>query len=306
MSDKRPSMTFSAYSGTDDLPEDFAPGRQSKAAGASSKKREKVDAGRRSSTLLKVLTVLLFVGLLGSGWQFREPAAAWAGQYTGMELEFPELRLPSMPAMEGPFFNQPIRTVRIDTAVRRISEQEVRGMMAPYLDGGFFSLDVQALKRELESHPWVEQASVRRVWPDALSVSVHEQRPIARWGDRQVLNQNSELFTPGDFADAVNLPQLMGPKDSEERVMRHYHQFTQLLQGTGLRIRVLSLSVRGAWELETDAGITLNIGREQVTERLQRFALLYERKLHEQAAEIAAVDLRYSNGLAIRKGEPVL
>lgn len=299
MSRKATVGSFNAYSG--DLPEDFASGRgRGKRAGddaaAAGKGR---GAGAR---LLRWVTLLSVCALIAAAWQFREPATAWAGQYTAIEFEMPDL---NMPSMEGPLLNRPIRSVRINTAVERITENEIRGLIAPHLGGGFFSLDVRALKEEIESHPWVQQVSIRRVWPDELSVDVYEQRPIARWGEQQVLNQHSEMFSPGDFAGQGRLPLLDGPDESADEVMRRYQQFTQLLQAVGLRIGALSLSENGEWDLVTDNGIRLNIGRDDVSGRVQRFALLYEQTLHEEASEIAAVDLRYSNGLAVRKGAPV-
>lgn len=301
MSRKRPVQSFSAYTGTEDLPEDFAAARPSRRRqGPAPDRTEKAVKGR--GRLLRVLTLFLVSSLLFTAWHFRDTAMAWAGQYSTVEFELPEM---NWPKIEAPVINRPIRSVRIATAVERITENEIRGMIAPHLGGGFFSIDVHALQQELQMHPWVERASVRRVWPDELTVEVHEQRPIALWGEAQLLNQHSELFQPDDFSGPSGLPQLDGPEGSAEEVMRYYQQFTRLLQPVGLRIHSLALSERGEWHLQTDSGIELEIGRDNVSGRVQRFARLYEQVLHEQASEIAGVDLRYSNGLAIRKGAPV-
>jgi cell division septal protein FtsQ len=47
-------------------------------------------------------------------------------------------------------------------------------------------------------------------------------------------------------------------------------------------------------------GIEINLGREDFTERLQRFVDIYPRILASQSDKIAVVDLRYTNGFAVR------
>ncbi|MCW5200787.1 FtsQ-type POTRA domain-containing protein [Desulfobulbus sp. F4] len=43
-----------------------------------------------------------------------------------------------------------------------------------------FSLKLPEAEQRLRQQPWVEQASIRRVWPDSLTVEVTERRPFAR------------------------------------------------------------------------------------------------------------------------------
>ncbi len=40
-------------------------------------------------------------------------------------------------------------------------------------------VDPKDLQNRLEGHPWIATASIRRIWPDALSISINEYRPQA-------------------------------------------------------------------------------------------------------------------------------
>ena len=55
----------------------------------------------------------------------------------------------------------------------------------------------------------------------------------------------------------------------------------------------------GAWRVETDEGIELVLGREQVGEKIKRLALVWESGLSQQVKQIKTIDLRYPNGLAV-------
>jgi len=288
---KEPHITFSAYTDTDELPV----GR----SGGAARPRHRMIHRRRLR-----IWVLSLVLISVSGVAVHQYAEPLRGQLEGvMSLRLAEIQRPRMPALDGPLFNRPIRTVRIESVVRRISESDIRSVLARHIDDGFFRIDVRQVKQELEANPWVDQASIRRVWPDTLSVSVTEQQPIARWGNSELINPYAERFVPPDIEGVELLPVLRGPVDGEETMMRQYQQFSQMLQNSGLRIRELSLSDRGSWSMETDNGIRLEIGREKLTERMQRFVVLYDRALHGKADEISVIDLRYRNGLAVRSRE---
>jgi cell division protein FtsQ len=198
------------------------------------------------------------------------------------------------------YINKPIRVVQMANPLQRANERSVRAALAAHLDGGFFGLNVQAIKEQLESNPWVEKAVITRVWPDTLSVAITEEIPIARWGDKRLLNQYGESFTPELQEDDLTLPLLNGPEGMERKVMEQYQVFSQMLSDTGLRVREITLSERGSWALRMDNDLLVSIGRNDVMDRVQRFVKFYERHLYAQVDSLAAIDLRYNNGISIR------
>ena len=198
------------------------------------------------------------------------------------------------------YINKPIRVVQMANPLQRANEHSVRAALAAHLDGGFFALDVRAIKEQLEANPWVEKAVITRIWPDTLSVAITEEIPIARWGDKRLLNQYGESFAPELQEDDQTLPLLNGPEGMERKVMEQYQVFSQMLSDTGLRVREIALSERGSWTLRMDNDLLVSIGRSNVMERVQRFVKFYQRHLRAEVASVAAIDLRYNNGISIR------
>ncbi|MGM0632820.1 MAG: cell division protein FtsQ/DivIB [Pseudomonadota bacterium] len=289
----RRTASFTAYSGAGEIPEDFAlqnPVRRHPDVGKEGRKP------RRGRLFLLLAVLGLSVSL---AWQQHgSRASALVAEHVSLpSVDWPERLLP-----EGPLLDRSIRSVQIDTPLSRLKEEEIRDMLASHLGEGFFSLDVEQLRDELQRHPWVSQAAVRRVWPDGLTVSVEEHRPIARWGRDALINLQGELFGEGDMRDAVSLPRLDGPSDSPAEVMRQYQQFSRMLQSTGLRIQELRKGDRGSWRLVLDSGVRVDVGREDLMERMQRFVRLYRDRWQPEGRQLASVDLRYANGLAVRFG----
>jgi len=198
------------------------------------------------------------------------------------------------------YVNKPIRIVQMANQLQRADEGTVRSALAAHLNAGFFALDVQAIKAQLEADPWIEKAVITRTWPDTLSVAITEEIAIARWGSQHLLNQYGESFAPELRSDDLTLPLLQGPEGMERKVMEQYQVFSQMLSDTGLRVREIDLSDRGSWTLHMDNDLRVSIGRSNVMDRMERFVRFFSQHLYAQLEQIEAIDLRYSNGISIR------
>lgn len=62
----------------------------------------------------------------------------------------------------------------------------------------------------------------------------------------------------------------------------------------------LELSERRAWHLVLDNQMVIEIGRDKADERLQRFVSNYNHSVAQINRTVQLVDLRYSNGFAVK------
>ncbi|MBU1332731.1 MAG: cell division protein FtsQ/DivIB [Gammaproteobacteria bacterium] len=204
-----------------------------------------------------------------------------------------------------PYADRPIARISVEGDLSYISQQAVQQRIAPFVSASFFSVDLLGMRKELEQMPWIANAEVRRVWPDQVLVRLEEQLPIARWGDEALLNNQGDAFAPKELNHYENLPQLYGPKRAQQQVMQQYQVFSQMLRPMGFSIARLELRERGSWFLTTNQGIELLLGRDHLVEKIRRFDAIYDKALKEQQTNIARIDLRYANGLAVAWREPV-
>lgn len=179
-----------------------------------------------------------------------------------------------------------VDVARVETQIRR--RQPV----------SFFQIDVNQAHQDIEDLPWVYQASVRKQWPDTLAVYVIEQEPVARWNGDMLLNRFGGTFSPDSGIEEMPLPDLYGPGGSELTVLQGYKAMQGLLVRSELQIVELFLSERYAWNVKLDNGISLNLGRKEFMDRLQRFVDVFP-LLKQQNKDVSYVDLRYDTGLAV-------
>jgi len=193
----------------------------------------------------------------------------------------------------------PIRKVMVDGEFRYLNPDHLQVVIVEAVDAGFFGVDVSEIQNILLDEPWILNASVRRVWPDALLVSIVEQRPVARWGKHALLNEQADIFVPASDEIPSGLARLSGPLGTELEVLRRYHYVRHQLSTVGLSPVQLDLSKRHAWTVTTSAERQLIIGRRDFEIRLARFIFGYQHGLIAVWARIERVDLRYTNGFAV-------
>lgn len=194
----------------------------------------------------------------------------------------------------------PLRSVHIQGEFLNVSEQQLQTQIKSSQLGGFFSTDVDVMTEKLHAMPWVESVRVRRIWPDVLQVTVYEQKAIARWNDNALLNAAGDKFMPAKSTWPEGIPDLYGTEGSAGFVLMRYQNMQKLLQQLGVTITRLQLDERRSWQLQIDDGIILALGRTDSDKRLARFARAYKEFLADNKANIKLIDLRYTNGLAVR------
>ncbi len=200
-----------------------------------------------------------------------------------------------------------LRTILIEGELRHVGRAEVVKALQGRIGGTFFNMDLDAVRILFETIPWVRRAEVRRQWPDRLVVRMEEHVPMARWGqpeESRLVNVHGEVFTAPYSQAAAALPQFAGPAGTAREVSRRYAAFSGILEPLQLQPRAVTLSPRYSWQIRLSNGLSVQLGRESEKEgidaRLARFVAVYPVSLAPLQRRLDYVDLRYSNGFALR------
>jgi cell division protein FtsQ len=192
----------------------------------------------------------------------------------------------------------PMRRLVVTGEFHQVSDARVRRVVLPYVQHGFFAVDLDGLRRELGGLPWVKSVEVRKRWPDRLEVSLVEYRPLARWGAQRMLSENGELF-PAPKGVVARLPLFQGPDARAAEMIAFHSQARPLVLGSGLQVSEVDLSARGSWSLRLSDGTQVEVGRNDSQQRLQRFSRLLPRLTAHEPRRLERADLRYTNGFAL-------
>lgn len=199
----------------------------------------------------------------------------------------------------GALLNQPVEKVTVAGELRHVEKSRVISEVTPFLQQGFISLDMAAIRQQLTNLPWVYQVRLERVWPNNITINIVEQQAIAQWGEEGYLNHRGEMFNPKKKVAVNDLPVLKGPEYSTKTVMSHYRSIGELLKEQGLYLKSLIMSERGSWQALLSNGVQIELGRDQVVEKVKRFVFVYQQALPKGLVAVKKVDMRYSNGVAV-------
>ncbi len=194
----------------------------------------------------------------------------------------------------------PVRQVRIEAEFAHVTAEQVRTAAADQLALGFFALDLAEVQQRVAQLPWVERVEARKHWPDTLVLRIYEQQPYARWGVDRLISRTGQLFTVPGADGLQGLPELAGPDERLTEVIGFHEKVRPLLAQAGLRVVRVALSDRGSWTLGLDSGATLQLGRGEVMEPLQRFLDVYPRLTAARQGAFEYADLRYANGFVMK------
>lgn len=224
----------------------------------------------------------------------------------------------------------PLRSVRLSVAPQRVDAEQVLKLVRTEAQGNLVTVDIEGLRRSLEKLSWVRTVNIRREFPGRLAVQLEEHQPLARWNNDALVNQQGEVFAAEIESDSGQvLPSFIGPEGTSAEVSQQYAEFSRQLarlnergfldcspsrlrgrvgEGDGvrgtcpevdLRAAQLSLSPRHAWQLRLNNGMVLELGREDVQQRLARFVAVYPYSIAAIQSRVKFVDLRYRNGFAV-------
>lgn len=193
----------------------------------------------------------------------------------------------------------PIKQVQISGLFERLSPAELEAKVANAIRGGFITVNVAGIKRELMQDEWIREVAVRRVWPDSLLIHVTEHEPVALWGSNGLISNEAAVFAPAPESFPPGLPLLNGPRGSEAAMVEKYEYLQTELARRGMEVDRLLLTHRRAWQFKLAGGPLVLLGRKDVEGRFERFFNFAIPYYAGRLLQARSIDMRYTNGFAV-------
>ena len=220
----------------------------------------------------------------------------------------------------------PLKHISIQGDLQNAQPGQIRSAIAQVAATNILRIDVVKAAEAVQSVPWIEEATIRREWPDTLVVYVNERVIQSRWNDELWLDHlGTPVRLPVDTGR--DLPHLKGPTNSAQEILAQYRTWQSSFSKQGLDITTLEMSGRNSWKIEFlrasnatdersasgDADVVANdievvLGSINPQLQVERFLWLYREVLSPVDEWIESVDMRYPNGISVRwvDGKPRL
>ncbi|WP_304945038.1 cell division protein FtsQ/DivIB [Shinella sp. PSBB067] len=176
------------------------------------------------------------------------------------------------------------------------------------LDGttSLVALDVKEARAKLTELPWVQDVSVRKVYPGTIEIALKEREAFAIWqhgNDLSLIEKSGSVIAPLRDNKFSTLPLFVG-RDAETAAAGFADEFDNWPE---IKARVKAyIRVAGRrWDLRLDNGIVVKLPEHNVPRAMDMLATLEAQEgLLER--DIAAVDLRLEDRTTVRLTEGAL
>jgi cell division protein FtsQ len=193
--------------------------------------------------------------------------------------------------------------------LRHASRTKVQRVFAGDWGHSIFSVPIEERRRRLLAIDWVEDASVLRVWPDRLTVQVHERRPVAFVFLRSgvlLIDRQGVLLDPPSQAQ-FTFPVLSGVREDETdeqrrervRVMMRVQDELGYLAKDVSEVNVADLeNIRIVAQVDQRA-LELILGDANYARRYQNFLNNYP-EIRKRSPEVRTFDLRMDDRITAK------
>jgi cell division protein FtsQ len=183
------------------------------------------------------------------------------------------------------------------------SEADIVGALAIGPRTSILAFDAKAARQRLRTLPAVADASIRKVYPDRLMVSVKEKTPIARWtldGRTYLVDAAGTHLIDAPSTANADLPLVIGQGagDDAAAIIRALGLYPSLEKD------IVALSRIGdrRWDMLYDTGLRVQLPETGVNQALQRLDDL-ERGHAILERDLALIDLRVPGSTIVRLNE---
>lgn len=204
------------------------------------------------------------------------------------------------------------------SGLQHASRAQVLRVFAPDYGRSLYLLPLDKRRAQLIAIEWVQDASISRLWPNRVMVSIQERVPVAflhvpvaGGASRFALIDGDGLILQPPAHARFNLPVALGinpsavPEDRRSRVRR----LMTLVKDVGpLSDRLSEVDVTDMDNLKVTArvdnrAILLMLGDHNFAKRLQNFINHYP-KIQERLANATMLDMRLEDRITVVEGGP--
>ncbi|MBT4001362.1 MAG: FtsQ-type POTRA domain-containing protein [Candidatus Thioglobus sp.] len=199
-----------------------------------------------------------------------------------------------------------------------VNQKTLEQQIKPLINQSY-QLDLHKVKYELEQHPWVQEAQVRRLFWDAIHIDVTTHKVAAHWENidcKQPFEQEDcqgYITTQGNLIMPENLfYQIDGQTPSDLVLLKsgeHPKQYDSLLKDYRVyqkilsELTILSLTRSNIDRLTIKPNIAVVLGYNKQQQRLQDFIKIYKKlrqKIPLKKLNKATYDMRYPKGFTLK------
>ena len=193
------------------------------------------------------------------------------------------------------YFVYPIEEVEITTTISNYDTEKVNDIVVSIYGQDLLSVDLSDIKRSIRSDDWIRDVEIKKSFPDTLEIIIIPQQPYAIYNSKILMLDGTII---GASMLPLDLPIIVDHTNDSLSSMNTMILTSKLLQKIDLEIKKVEIH-DSLIKVFTSTNILIS-DRINYEVNLNRLVIAFQdlQKLFKR--EIKSIDMRYSNGFAIK------
>ena len=183
---------------------------------------------------------------------------------------------------------------------KHLSREEILAAAGVTGRASLLFFDVADARARLLTNPWVAEATVQKLLPDRLVISISEREAFALWqkaGRVGVIAGDGTVLEPSVLRRYADLPLVVGA--GAEARAREFLNMLGRRPELRANVRAAVLVAERRWNLRLKNGVDVRLPEFDVAQALDQLAAL-ERDAKLSNRDITAIDLRLADRITVR------
>ena len=183
---------------------------------------------------------------------------------------------------------------------RQVSREEIFAAAGVTDHSSLLFLDVADARARLEAIPWIAEATVRKLYPDRLQITITEREAFALWqqqGKVKVIAADGTVLSAKVEPRLASLPFVVG--NGAAAKARDFLAVLDRFPAIRDSVRASILVGDRRWNLRLKSGVDVRLPDTDIERALETLARL-DREKNLLNRDIVAVDLRLADRLTVR------
>jgi cell division protein FtsQ len=163
--------------------------------------------------------------------------------------------------------------------------------------------DAEVARQKLKNNPWIADATVLKLYPDRLQITLQEREAFALWqkeGKIYVVAGDGTVVEPFVKGRITGLPLVVGP--GAETRGREFLTLLDRFPEVRDQLRAAILVAERRWNLRLKSGITVRLPESHPEQALATLIAL-DRDKRLLSRDITGIDLRLTDRISVRLSE---
>jgi len=160
--------------------------------------------------------------------------------------------------------------------------------------------NAEEARQRIAQLPWIDKVSVRKIYPDAIEISITEKKPLAIWQhgrELSLIGADGQRIVPFRHERYATLPLFIGEGANE--LASEFSAEIAKTPGLASRVKAYIRIADRRWDLRLENGVTIKLPEHGEEAAIQEIAALDD----EQgilSRDLAAVDLRVEDRIVVK------